>query len=639
MTPYGSWNSPITAEFIVAETVGLSSPMVDGDDIYWLESRPSEGGRNVLVRRTPDGATEDITPEGFNVRSRAHEYGGGAYTVNQGTVYFSNDQDRRIYRQSPNSHPRPLTPESSLRFADLIADPVRRRLICIREEHLEENEPINSLVSLSMDARGDDLGTELATGADFFSTPCLSPGGDHLAWLTWKHPAMPWDGTQLWIAPLLADGSPGKQQPVAGGPEESIFQPQWSPDGRLYFVSDRGGWWNIYRHTEAGAKAIWRMEAEFGLPQWVFGMSTYTFTPEGRLICTYTRNGIWSLAELTPTTGALTPIETPYTYITDLHSGTAGTVFLGGSPTEATAVSLLRTDNGIPDILRREGNQDLDPHYLSPPEAIEFTTGNGLTAHAFYYPPRNPHHCGPTEEQPPLLVRSHGGPTAATNTSLKLAYQYWTSRGFAILDVNYGGSTGYGRDYRQRLLGNWGIVDVEDCVNGARYLVGRGDVDSQRLAIRGSSAGGYTTLAALTFHTTFQAGASLYGVSELESLALDTHKFESRYLDHLIGPYPEGRELYRARSPIHHTDQLSTPVIFFQGLEDQVVPPEQAEKMVEALREKGLPVAYVPFEGEQHGFRKAPNIKRALEAELFFYSRVFGFEPADPVEPVVIENL
>ncbi len=637
-TPFGAWNSPITAELIVSETIGLGSPMVDGAVIYWLESRPTEGGRNVLVQQSRKGAMRDVTPTGFNVRSRVHEYGGGAYGVFDGVVYFSNNTDQRIYRHLPHCPPEPMTPGEPLRFADLAVDAGRERLICIREDHRGKGEPTNCIVSVGLQAQGDDPGAILASGADFYATPCLSPDNNHLAWLTWDHPDMPWDGAQLWLAPVLADGSLGEKRRIAGGPNDSVFQPQWSPDGTLYFVADSSGWWNIHRYTGQGVKNVCRMEAEFGLPQWVFGMSTYTFTPEGRLICTYSSNGVWRLAAMDLATGRLSPFEIPYTYIGDLRSGPAGIVFLGGSPTGPTAVISLPAGEKNPRILRRESELEIDPAYLSAPEAIEFPTDDGATTHAFYYPPRNPRHRGPDTERPPLLVRSHGGPTAATDTSLKLAYQYWTSRGFGLLDVNYAGSTGYGRGYRRRLYGNWGIADVDDCVNGALYMVRRGDADNRRLAIRGSSAGGYTALAALTFRDTFQAGASLYGISELGSLARDTHKFEARYLDRLIGPYPEEKELYRARSPLYHTDQLSTPVIFFQGLEDKVVPPAQAEKMVTALRRKGMPVAYVAFEGEQHGFRQATNIKRALEAELYFYSRIFGFKPADTIEPVAIQG-
>ena len=451
---------------------------------------------------------------------------------------------------------------------------------------------------------------------------------------------MPWDGTQLWVADILADGSVGEAECIAGGVYQSICEPNWSPDGKLYFSSDRTGWWNLYRYSKDGTvEPLWEMEAEFGYPHWVFGVSTYAFASQSRLICTYSQNGRQYLASLDPNAKQLQPIEIPYTSISSLEVRANQLVLIAGSPTEPTAVVKLDLDKGETTILKRSSDLEIDPGYLSVPEAIAFPTENGLTAYAWFYPPQNKDYTSSEGELPPLLVKSHGGPTAAASATFNLRIQYWTSRGFAFLDVNYGGSTGYGREYRQRLDQKWGIVDVDDCVNGAKYLVRQGKVNGERLAISGGSAGGYTTLAALTFRDTFKAGASYYGVSDLEALATDTHKFESRYLDRLIGAYPEEKAIYEQRSPIHFTERLSCPVIFFQGLEDKVVPPNKAEKMVEALKIKGLPVAYVPFEGEQHGFRRAENIKRALDGEFYFYSRVFGFEPADAIEPVKIINL
>ncbi len=432
---------------------------------------------------------------------------------------------------------------------------------------------------------------------------------------------------------------------MAGGPDESVFQPEWSPDGTLHFVSDRTGWWNLYRLDEDRVEPLCAREAEFGVPQWGFGMSTYAFLSPGHIICSYEERGSSRLALLDTETGELEEIETPYSdhrsrATGEAADGTAGrVVFCAGSPTEPASVVSLDPSTGGHEVLRRSGEDEVDPGYLSVPEPVEFPTEDGLTAHAFFYPPTNRDYAAPGDELPPLLVMSHGGPTAATSPALDLEVQYWTSRGIAVLDVNYGGSTGYGREYRRRLEGRWGVVDVDDCANGALHLAGRGLVDGERLMITGGSAGGYTTLCALAFRDDFAAGASHFGVSDVEALARETHKFESRYLDRLIGPYPERADLYRERSPIHYTDRLSCPVIFFQGLEDEVVPPNQAETMFEALKEKGLPVAYVPFEGEQHGFRRAENIKRALDGELYFYSRVFGFDLADPVEPLPIENL
>lgn len=638
VAPYGSWRSPITSDLIVSATIGLDQVALDGPDRYWVEMRPTEAGRYVVVQRTPDGRTIDRIPAPFNARTRVHEYGGGSYVVNDGTVYFANFADQRLYRQNPGSAPLPLTPDADLRYADGVFDRRRQRLICVREDHTVAGcEAVNTLVSLAPD--GSSEARILVAGNDFYSSPRLSPDGARLAWLTWNHPNMPWDGTELWIGDLDAAGAVTNSRRVAGGLEESIYQPEWSPDGILHFVSDRTGWWNLYCWHDGRIELLCPREAEFGRPEWVFGTSTYAFESAQRLVCTFNERGTWRLALLDLTTRVLEPIENPYTEIGSLHCSAGRALFTAGSPTEPTAVVQLDLSTRRFEVLRRSTEQTVDTGYLSVPRTIEFPTEQGRTAYAFYYPPGNRDFVGPADERPPLVVRSHGGPTSATSSTLRLELQYWTSRGIAVLDVNYGGSTGYGRAYRQRLNDQWGIVDVDDCVNGARYLVERGEVDGRQLAIRGGSAGGYTTLSALTFRDVFRAGASYYGVSDLEALAKETHKFESRYLDRLIGPYPERRDLYRQRSPIHFTDRLSCPVILFQGLEDKVVLPNQAELMVEALRAKKLPVAYVAFAGEQHGFRRAENIKRSLDAELYFYSRVFGFELAESVEPVPIEYL
>jgi dipeptidyl aminopeptidase/acylaminoacyl peptidase len=634
--PYGSWKSPITSDLIVAATVGLGQIALDGDDIYWNEARPTEGGRNALVRWPPDGRTTDVTPPPFNVRTRVHEYGGGAFTVSHGVVYFSHFADQRVYRQTLDSVPQPLTPEGARRYADALVDHRRNRLICVCEDHSNNAaEPVNSLVSIDLTSGAVRV---LVSGHDFYSSPRLSPDGSRLAWLAWNHPNMPWDGTELWVGEFTAGGDVGQKQHIADGPTESIFQPEWSPDGVLHFISDRSGWWNLYRWRNGQVEALCLMEAEFGRPQWVFGMSTYAFVSATQLICSYSAHGAWQLAKLDTATRQLTPIETPYTEIWDVRATPTQLVFGGGSPTEPASIVRIDLATQQRTVLRRANTLSLDAGYFSVPQALEFPTEHGLTAHALFYPPTNRDFTAPDHERPPLLVKSHGGPTASAQTALNLGIQYWTSRGVAVLDVNYGGSSGYGREYRNRLKGQWGIIDVDDCVNGARFLAEKGLVDATRLAITGGSAGGYTTLCALTFRKFFKAGASHYGICDLEALAQDTHKFESRYEESLVGPYPARQDLYRERSPIHFTDRLSCPVIFFQGLEDKVVPPNQAEMMVAALRAKGLPVAYVPFEGEQHGFRKAENIKRALDAELYFYSRVFGFALADTVEPVRIEN-
>jgi dipeptidyl aminopeptidase/acylaminoacyl peptidase len=627
--PYGSWKSPITSDLIVAGTIGLGEVVLDGEDIYWIESRPSEAGRSVIVRRTPDGQVSDVTPPPFNARTTVHEYGGGSYIVAQGTIYFSNFADQRIYRQEPGRTPQPVTPAGPMRYADGEMDRARNRIVCVREDHTTgTRETTNTLVSIDLAAGENRV---IGSGNDFYSSPRVSPDGNRLAWLTWNHPNMPWDGTELWIGELKEDGSVGESRLIAGGINESIFQPEWSPEGVLHFVSDRTGWWNIYRWTGNGSELLYEMKAEFGAPQWGFRMSTYAFESARRIICAYNEQGTWRLASLDTETRRLERIDAPYTDISNVRVAPGRVVFCGGSPTEPPSIAQLDLDSRKAQVLRRSTSIEIDPAYLSVPQAIEFPTENNLTAHAFFYPPTSPDYTGPSDEKPPLLVISHGGPTGATTTTLKFTIQYWTSRGIAVLDVNYGGSTGYGRAYRERLNGQWGVVDVDDCVNGALFLVERGQADGDRLIIRGGSAGGYTTLAALTFRDVFKAGASYYGISDLEALEQDCHKFESRYNSSLIGRYPERRDLYQARSPIHFTERLSCPIILFQGLEDKVVPANQAEMMYEAVRAKGLPVAYVAFEGEQHGFRRAENIKRSLDGELYFYSKVFGFD-AD-VEP------
>lgn len=641
VAPYGSWKSSITTDLIASGAVDLGQIALDGDDVYWVEMRPSEGGRMVIVRHTADGETIDVTPEPYSVRTLVHEYGGGAFLAAEGTVFFSNHSDQRMYRQDAGTEPSPITPESPLRYADGVFDTRRGRVICVREDHTGEGEPVNAIVAV--DAEGRAPQETLYAGSDFCAAPRLSPDGNRLAWLSWDHPNMPWDGTTLWVAGINQDGSLDEAQPVAGGVSESIFQPEWSPDGALYFVSDRTGWYNLYRWQGEAVQPVCPQDADFGNHRYNIGNTTYGFESAGHIIASCSRNGAWGLVSIDTVSGSITSLESgTYTEIEKgggLLANPGVATFIAGSPVEPLSVVRLTLPSGKVEALRQSKAPSLDANNFATPETIEFPTENGLTAHAFYYPPHNPGFAAPPGERPPLLVKSHGGPTSSASPVLDLEIQFWTSRGFGVVDVNYGGSTGYGREYRDRLKGHWGIMDVDDCVNAARFLAARGDADPQRLAIDGGSAGGYTTLAALTFRDIFQAGASYYGVSDLDALAKETHKFESRYLDSLVGPYPERRDLYVERSPIHHTRLLSCPLILLQGLEDKIVPPNQAEMMFEAVKSKGLPTAYVLFEGEQHGFRRSENIKRALEAELYFYSRVFGFELADDVEPLEIENL
>lgn len=675
VAPYGAWRSPISSGLLVQGAVFLDDLATDHGDVFWAEARPSEAGRVTLVRRRPGGETSDLTLAPFNVRTRVHEYGGGAFILGGGAAFFSSFSDQRVYRIElareeavgpVAATPRPITPPGAMRYADGDFDGRRNRIIYVREDHSVCQEAVNTLVAVDANPgvaaaegasdhdsagagvaanTGDaaNTGQILVSGDDFYASPRLSPDGTRLAWLSWKHPNMPWDGTELWVGELGPNGLLlASRRLVAGGPAESVFQPEWSPGGVLHFVSDRTGWWNLYR-LPAGAttpEPLAPMEAEFGEPLWVLGMRTYAFGPGGRqLFCTYRRDGASHLAVIDTATLALRDIPTPFTEITYVTAHGDRVLFVGGSPTDFAALAAVDPASGAIEILRRTSTLSIDPGCVSVAEAITFPTEDGLEAHALFYWPRNAGYAAPPGELPPVIVRSHGGPTGAASSSLDLGIQYWTSRGIAFVDVDYGGSTGYGRPYRERLNGRWGLVDVDDCCNAVRHLIARGEVDPNRTIIAGGSAGGYTTLAALAFRDTFKAGASRFGISDLELMAAETHKFESRYIARLVAPYPERRDVFLARSPIHHVDRLSCPTIFFQGLDDKVVPPDQAELMVSKLRAKGLPVAYLAFAGEGHGFRRAENIIRTQEAQLYFFSRVFGFQPADDLEPVEIENL
>jgi dipeptidyl aminopeptidase/acylaminoacyl peptidase len=631
--PYGSWKSPITSDLIVAQSVGLAEVRLDDATIYWLETRPQEQGRSVVCA-DKDGAPFDITPPPYNARTRVHEYGGGSWTVARGAIIFSHFADGRLYRQTSASAapealtPAPPAPGRDWRFADGVIDHRRGRWIGVREDHTVDGEPVNTIVAVDLAQPGAEPGRILVEGHDFVASPRLSPDGRRLAWLAWDHPNMPWNGTTLYVAAVAPDGTLREPQAIAGGPTESIFQPEWSPDGNgLVFVSDRSGWWNLYRHAAATGTtaALAPKAAEFGVPQWAFGMSTYAFAGDDRIVCTYCEAGLWRLAVIDLNAGTLRDIDTPFTKIGSLRADGDHVVFRAGAPRRPNAIVSLDLRSGAHRIVKQSTDLiDRDDlrigDYLTNVQTIEFPTSGENTAFGLFYPPHNPEYAGPAGEKPPLLVKCHGGPTSAASSALSLGTQYWTSRGIAVLDVNYSGSTGFGRAYRDRLQRNWGIVDVDDCVNGAKYLADQGLVEGNRAVISGGSAGGYTTLAALVFRDFFQGGASYYGVSDIAALARDTHKFESRYLDWLIGPYPQEESLYRERSPLFHAERLAKPVIFFQGDEDAVVPPNQTEAMVAALGRSGQPVGYFLFAGEQHGFRKGSNIQRCLDAELFFYA-------------------
>jgi dipeptidyl aminopeptidase/acylaminoacyl peptidase len=616
---YGSWNSPITSDFVVAEVIGLADLRIVGGAIYWIEARPMEKGRNVLIRRRTDGTIEDVTPAPYNVRTRVHEYGGAAYVIAGDTVFFSNFADQRLYRLDPGGAPQPFSTRDGTRYADGRFDAARNRLVLVREDHGGPGaEPVNTIVCLPVDEPANEA--VLVSGADFYAAPRPSPDGRRLAWIAWNHPEMPWTGSTLHLATIASDGTLADAQVVAGGVGISVMQPDWSPQGVLHYVSDETGWWNLYRLDGTRPSAVLPMAAEFAAPLWNLGPSSYAFTANGEIACAFNENGIWSLGIIAGD-GTLRRLATPFQDCSLVNVLDGEIICRAGSPQSPAAIVRIDTVSGAASIIKSAS--ELPPAlmpYLSRPQLVAFPSGDGATAYGFYYPPMHPDYAAPDGEKPPLLVKCHGGPTSATTTTLDLRIQYWTSRGIGVFDVNYGGSSGYGRAYRDRLDGKWGIVDVEDCVSGACHLVATGGADPERLMISGGSAGGYTTLAALAFHDIFRAGASSYGIADLETLARDTHKFESHYLDRLVGPYPQDRQTYIERSPINAVDSFSAPVIFFQGEEDKVVPPNQAAMMVAALKRKQLPVGYFLFAGEQHGFRKAATIKRVLDAELYFYA-------------------
>ena len=611
----------------------------DGDDLYWSELRPYEAGRIVVCRRAADGTIADVTPQGFNARSRVHEYGGGHYAVKDGTVFFTNFKDQRLYRQEHGGAPRAITPETDIRHADMLIDTERNLVFAVREDHTTgAAEPVNTIVALDADGKRDPI--TIASGNDFYSSPKLSPDGKRLAWQTWNHPNMPWDESEIWVGELDRDGNVLSSRKIAGGRNESVLQPEWSPSGELYFVSDRNDWWNLYRARGEGDEPVCRRAAEFGAPQWAFGQRFYAFRGEKpeEIVCIYSDAGGARLGRIELDTGQLRHIELFYSTLGNVQVSGNKAAMYAGSSTLADRVLVIDLDTLAQEVVKVANPAHIESGYFSIPKPIEFPTERGLTAHAFYYAPRNQDHEAPAGEKPPLVVHCHGGPTGSAGPTYPFEYQYWTSRGFALVDVNYGGSSGYGRAYRQRLNGNWGVVDLDDCINAARHLVEQGLVDGDRVSITGGSAGGFTVLLSLTRRDFYNAGASHYGIGDLELFVKETHKFESRYCAALVGPYPERADVYRERSAIHYADNMKCPVILFQGAEDKIVPPDQAETFVEACRQKHLPYAYVLFEGEQHGFRQYKNIRRAFEGELSFLAQVFGFEPADDIEPVKIEN-
>ena len=633
--PYGTWPTPIESRLITTASVSLDELQLHSSGTYWLERRPDEQGRCVIVKHA-NGKNHDLIPTPYSALSRVYEYGGGVYCVASNGLYFVNDRDQNIYFCATGQSPVAVTRADDCYYADLLLDEPRQRLICVQQRNPPgDAEAENSLISIDLNSHAV---ISLHAGHDFYASPTLSPAGHQLSWLCWNHPDMPWDKTTLWLADI--DDSHRlhhiKTIQHAESDQASLFQPQWSPDNTLYFVSDLSGWWNLYRYQAGAIQPVSHEQLEFGLPQWVFAQSSYAFAGRDTILCAPIDNGVARLALLDTRSGALQTIPTEWNSFASIQAVGDHYSFIAASPKSFAEV--IRFQSNQPQTLRRACETRLDAGYYAYGQVMQFTGRHGDAVYAIYYAPTNKDVQAPASEKPPLIVLCHGGPTAMADPSLDMRKQYWTSRGFALLDVNYSGSTGFGRAYRERLNGQWGLRDTEDCCDAALHLVERGLADPERLIIKGSSAGGYTVLCALTFHDTFAAGASYYGIGELETLVSDTHKFESRYLDQLVGPYPECKAIYEQRSPINHVEQLSCPVIFFQGTEDKVVPKEQAEKMFTALKNKGIPVAYVPFEGEQHGFRKAETIQRALDTEYAFYVRVFGI-PLEVEVELGIENL
>ena len=641
VAPYGAWESHITTELIVSESISLGDVLLSDGNVFWQEMRPLEGGRYTIMHQSEDGTKHEILPKSYNARTRVHEYGGGAFLVDKCEVYFSNFSDQQIYKTTlTGTEASQVTYDSTFRFADGVIDSQNHRIIYVAEKHDGKTEPVNCLVSVNLTNAGE-INT-IASGADFYSSPVISPNGENLAWIQWNHPNMPWDSTELHIADLEENGIRNSRKILGQG--ESICHPLWSPQGVLHYVSDISGWWNIYKYENGMSHNLTPYDAEFTQAQWGLGVRFYDFIDDGQILCSYNTLGFWKIGLLDTITLKLSDVDIipDMTEInrSGLKANKGKGLLAAGSADTSHTLYLYQLDSIQKLIKVQESTQNkIESTHFSKPQPVKYMTSDEQECHAFYYPPTNINYEAPKSTKPPLIILSHGGPTGATSTTLNLSIQYWTNRGFAILDVNYRGSTGYGTKYRKALNGNWGVSDVDDCVSGGKYLVSEGLADPGKIAIKGGSAGGFTTLACLAFTDFFKAGASYYGVSDLTALAEETHKFESRYLDSMVGKYPEEIQKYIERSPINHTDNLSCPVILFQGLEDKIVLPNQSQKMYSSLKSKGIPVSYLEFEGEQHGFRKSENIQRTLAAELYFYSQIFEFDPFEPIEPINIENL
>jgi dipeptidyl aminopeptidase/acylaminoacyl peptidase len=642
--PCGAWPSPLTPALTAVGAVGLSFASAAGGRLYWIEGRPAEKGRSVWMCRLPNGEVREVLDAlsvPVDVRSSVHEYGGNAYAALGERLAHSESADQRLRVHAADGTTHTLTP-AGCRYADLSPAHDGHSLVAVREDHRGSGEATNAVVRLDVDQPADE-GQLLFEHSDFVAWPRVSIDGKRLTWVTWEHPNMPWDSAQLWVGDLTAAGL-SNPRVIAGGPGESVLEPQWAADGSLYFLSDRSGWSNLYRWHADVVTSVLALDAELGGPTWQLGTRSYALTTDGRALLRVNRGSVDSLLLLTLSSGAQRWLDLPFVAFGSVGLLDDDTAFaIASSVDQLPMLVTLHLSSGEYRAVRRAGEAVIAPAWVSRPQAIEFPTkpgpdGSSRSAQAWFYPPTNPANQPLPGEKPPLLVMLHGGPTSHAGPAFKSAVQFWTTRGFAVVDVNYGGSTGFGRAYRERLRGQWGVVDLQDAVAAVDYLAGQGWVDGQRVAIRGGSAGGFTVLSALAFTDRFAVGINYYGVADLETLATDTHKFESRYLDGLIAPLPEGRALYRARSPAHHMTQCRAALITFQGSADRAVPPQQSRDIVEAAKVAGCAVTYLEFEGEGHGFRQGANIVRALEHELVFLGRVFGYQPAEDLAPIEISN-
>ena len=635
---YGSWESTITPEKITEGGLRFSEIRSNGSDLYFLEGRPEESGRYVIVKQASDGKISDAIPKEFNSRNAVHEYGGGSYAVGQKNIYFTNWNDQRIYKvNGENVNPITKEPpfEKSIRYSDLTLSIDEEWLFCVRETHFEKEEAKNELVAISTTENSQIV---LCTGRDFYSSPRINPTNKEICWLEWDHPNMPWDGTELFIANFDLDGL-SEIKFIDGSKNISIIQPEWSDSGELIYISDESGWWNLKKYSENTTATILDEETDHGEPAWNFGVRTYFLKDDYIYLRGSSKNNNKGLIRKINISGEIIEeIEVLHTSIGGLTHHENKALYIGASPvsnSEIVSYDLMKKNE---ETIKESNPVKIDIEEISIPEEISFPTTQNAIAYGYFYKPKNKNFQGESEEKPPLLVISHGGPTSATSNALNLSIQYWTNRGIAVADVNYRGSTGYGKKFRDSLKGNWGVYDTDDCIAAVDHLSEKGLVDSSRVAIKGGSAGGYTTINALTFHDRFAVGATYYGIADLSVFIDDTHKFESKYLESLIGKYPEEKEIYYERSAINFTDQLSCPMIIFQGTEDKIVPPSQAEIMAQGLRDKKIPFSLIMYEGEQHGFRQSKNIISSLESELYFYSKVLGFKPFDKLNEIEIEN-